>query len=134
MWGLFDPCGNGTYGGSGCTTSSTTQDPGSFGQLAECGTTACMSALSSATSELNMAVRYISTNAAQAQADLDAATIYSYETGTSSCSGVPCPTAQPQEFITVNMAEPPSPALLGMDLLGLAGLILIARRFGWLAR
>jgi hypothetical protein len=33
-----------------------------------------------------------------------------------------------QEFLKVTMAEPPSPALLGLDLLAVAGLILIARR------
>jgi|HubBroStandDraft_4_1064222.scaffolds.fasta_scaffold112716_2 hypothetical protein len=33
-----------------------------------------------------------------------------------------------QEFLSVSVAEPPSPALLGADLLALAGLILIARR------
>jgi hypothetical protein len=42
----------------------------------------------------------------------------------STCSG--CGT--PQEFITVSMAEPSSPGLLGLDLLGVAGLVLFARR------
>jgi hypothetical protein len=41
-------------------------------------------------------------------------------------SGVTC--NAPQEFITVTMAEPPSPALLGLDLLAVAGLIFIPRR------
>ena len=88
------------------------------------------------TPDLQSAVSYVlsSTNTVQVLADVDATTIYSYEPNTSSCNGVGCPTPTPQEFITVNMAEPPAPALLGMDLSGLAGLILIARRFGWLAR
>lgn len=33
-----------------------------------------------------------------------------------------------QEFLVVSMAEPYSPALLGLDLLGVAGLVLIARQ------
>jgi hypothetical protein len=40
----------------------------------------------------------------------------------------PIPVGASQEFLTVTLAEPPSPALLGTDLLALAGLILIARR------
>lgn len=40
----------------------------------------------------------------------------------------PNPSSASQEFIAVSLAEPPSAALLGADLLGLAGLIVIARR------
>jgi hypothetical protein len=54
-------------------------------------------------------------------------TIYSYDTG-ALCGGSPCATIPPQEFIAVNMAEPPSPALLAFDLLAVAGLMLLARR------
>jgi hypothetical protein len=121
LWGLFDPYGNGVSG-----------DPGAFGQLA--GYT---SDLNNATMDLYNAVSYAfnSVNAAQVQTDVNAITIYSYDASagipTGACGG-PCP--KPQEFITVNMAEPPAPALLGMDLLGLAGLMLIARHRGWLAR
>jgi hypothetical protein len=121
MWALFDPYGNGVSG-----------DPGAFGQLA--GYT---SNLTQATTDLYNAVSYASNsaNAAQVQADVNDTTIYSYDASagipTGACGG-PCP--KPQEFITVSMAEPSAPALLGMDLLGLAGLILIARRQGWLAR
>jgi hypothetical protein len=55
-------------------------------------------------------------------------TIYSYDTGAQGggCPGTGCP--QPQEFITVSMAEPPSSALLGFDLLAVGGLIFISRR------
>ena len=60
-------------------------------------------------------------------------TIYSYNGKGTWCGGGYCP-PPPQEFITVSVAEPPSPALLGVDLLGLAGLVLFARRRGWLAR
>jgi hypothetical protein len=34
----------------------------------------------------------------------------------------------PQEFVTVSMAEPSSPSLLGLDLLGVVGLVFFARR------
>jgi len=54
--------------------------------------------------------------------------IYSYVPGTpTSCDGGYCP-PPPQEFISVSVAEPPSPALLVADLLALAGLFFIARR------
>jgi len=60
-------------------------------------------------------------------------TIYSYDNGAHGACGSVC--SQPQEFITVTaVAEPPAPALLGVDLLSLAGLILLARRYGRLAR
>lgn len=54
--------------------------------------------------------------------------IYSYDAAAglpTGCGGT-CP-PPPQEFITV-MPEPSSPGLLGLDLLGVAGLILLARR------
>ena len=55
-------------------------------------------------------------------------TIYSYDPANgTSCGGGYCP-PPPQEFITVSMTEPPSPALLGLDLLGVAGLLLVVRR------
>jgi len=132
MWGLFDPCGSGTLGSTGCTTPGSPADPGAFGQLVGYTT-----ALNNAITDLNNAVSYASNsaNAALVQADVNATTIYSFDASagipTGACGG-PCP--KPQEFITVNMAEAPAPALLGMDLLGLAGLILIARRRGWMAR
>ncbi len=63
---------------------------------------------------------------------LDGATVtfYSYDqaAGAPSCNGGPCPSAPPQEFVTVSMAEPPSPAMLGFDLLAVGGLIFISRR------
>jgi hypothetical protein len=40
----------------------------------------------------------------------------------------PNPLSSAQEFVSVTVAEPPSPALFGLDLLGLAGLMLFARR------
>jgi len=42
------------------------------------------------------------------------------------CPSAPC--GGPQEFVRISMAEPPSPALLGLDLLAVAGLVLFARR------
>jgi hypothetical protein len=81
-----------------------------------------------ALNDLNGAVTYTfaSANAAQVQADVNATTIYSYDTGaTGNCPGT-C--TAPQEFLAVNMAEPSSPALLGFDLLAVAGLMLFVRR------
>jgi hypothetical protein len=40
----------------------------------------------------------------------------------------PNPKSASQEFVTVNVAEPPSLAVFGLDLLGLGGLMLFARR------
>jgi hypothetical protein len=48
--------------------------------------------------------------------------------GSPTCNGGPCPTAPPQEFVAVSMAEPWSPAVLGIDLLGVAALMLFVRR------
>jgi hypothetical protein len=83
----------------------------------------------SALSYLNAAVTFAfltPADAAEVQADVKATTIYSYDTGaTGSCNG-PC--TAPQEFLAVNRVEPASPALLGLDLLAVAGLILFARR------
>jgi hypothetical protein len=81
-----------------------------------------------ALSLLNAAVAYTfnSANAAEVQDIVKSTTVYSYDTGaTGSCNG-PC--TAPQEFIAVNMVEPASPALLGLDLLAVGGLILFARR------
>lgn len=57
-------------------------------------------------------------------------TIYSYDKGAMCGAQLnqPCANIPPQEFITVTMAEPPSPALLGFDLLAVGGLIFISRR------
>lgn len=60
-------------------------------------------------------------------------TIYSYDAaaGAPVCGAQlnqPCKTSPPQEFITVSMAEPPSPLLLGFDLLAVGGLVLAVRR------
>ena len=56
-------------------------------------------------------------------------TIYSYDTQLSNAHGACSPNCPPpQEFITVSMAEPSSPALLFFDLLGVAGLVFFVRR------
>jgi hypothetical protein len=77
---------------------------------------------------LNAAVVFAfnAADATQVQADVSATTIYSYDTGATGSCGGPC--TAPQEFIAVRMAEPASPALLGLDLLAVGGLILFARR------
>lgn len=60
-------------------------------------------------------------------------TIYSYDAaaGAPACGAKldqGCATSPPQEFISVSMAEPPSPLLLGFDLLAIGGLIFVTRR------
>lgn len=57
----------------------------------------------------------------------DTVTFYSYDAN-ATCGGSPCASSPPQEFITVSTPEPSSPALLGLDFLGLSGLVLFARR------
>lgn len=56
-------------------------------------------------------------------------TIYSYDSaaGVPTCPDDNCP-PPPQEFIRVSMAEPPYPAVLGLDLLAAVGLIVVFRR------
>jgi len=69
-------------------------------------------------------------------------TIYSYEDPkyggmTPKCGSnlnQTCSSLPPQEFITVSMAEPFSPALLSLDLLGVVGVVLFARRRSVLRR
>jgi len=115
LWGLFDPTG-------------TSADPGAFTQLANYGD---LGDLVNATNDLNIAVSFVTNpaNNSQVAADVSAVTIYSFDPVTApKCGSGPCPTAPPQEFITVNMVEPPSPALLGLDLLAVAGLIVFVRR------
>jgi len=63
--------------------------------------------------------------------DVSGVTFYSYDAtdnplGPVGCGGH-CP-PPPQEFVTVSMAEPSYPAILGLDLLAVAGLILFVRR------
>jgi hypothetical protein len=126
MWGLFYPTG-------------TASDPGAFTQLTSYGDT---TDLNNAIADLNSAVKYVETaaNSAQVQADVNAVTIYSYDPtlpanpNGPTCNGAPCPNSPPQEFITVNMVEPPSTALLGFDLLAVAGVILFVRRRSKLAQ
>lgn len=57
-------------------------------------------------------------------------TIYSYDTGAMCGAQLnqPCAHIPPQEFVSVSMAEPPSPTMLGFDLLAVGGLIFISRR------
>jgi len=113
MWALFDPAG-------------IPSDLGALAWLAAEGYPSGSSFYSAVTTDLDNAVTYASTDSAQVQADVKATTIYSYDTGATGGCGGPC--TAPQEFITVNMVEPPSPALLGLDLLAVAGLILFVRR------
>ena len=56
-------------------------------------------------------------------------TVYSPTSATPTCPGAPnCPSAPPQEFLTVSTPEPYAPALLGVYLSSLVGLIFLYRR------
>jgi hypothetical protein len=55
-------------------------------------------------------------------------TLYSWNSALGTPQGCPGICAQPQELLTVQMAEPPAPALLGADLLVIAGLFVLLRR------
>jgi hypothetical protein len=103
LWGLFDPSGA----------------SGAFTQLNNAGDT---TDLTKAEAYLNQAVSYVSNsaNAAQVQADVDAVTIYSYDPGANpngpSCSGGPCASSPPQEFIAVTAPEASTLVLLALGL------------------
>jgi hypothetical protein len=117
MWALFDP--NGTM-----------LDPGALAWLNSNGYPSTTSSFyQQVVTDLNAAVTEVKTspNSATVTADVNAVTIYSYDPakGVSNCGGCSGP---PQEFIAVNMAEPSSPALLGFDLLSVAGLVFLVRR------
>jgi hypothetical protein len=62
--------------------------------------------------------------------NISAVTIYTANPdGPGAVNQQTCPgCGTPQEFVTVSMPEPSSPLLLGLDLLGVAGLIIFARR------
>jgi len=121
MWALFDP---------GAALNDQT---GALGWLNSNGypSTTVGGFYQQVVTDLNNAASYAlkPANANPVQADVNAVTIYSYDSAagvpTGACGG-PCPA--PQEFLTVNMAEPPSSGLLALDLLGVAGLILFVRR------
>jgi hypothetical protein len=101
MWGLFDPAALTTIG---------SPDQGN------------------ATTDLKNAVLYVENNNL-GPSNYANVTIYSYDPASlPTCGGAACPTPRPQEFIVVSMAEPPSTALLGLDLLAVAGLMLFVRR------
>jgi hypothetical protein len=108
MWGLFEP---GTPGNP---------NSGAFPWLTEYAS----SYVSQAEQTLWNAAETIQTKGAAA---LNGATvtIYSYDT----CISGGCASTPPQEFITVsNMPEPSSLAILGADLLAVAGLVFFLRR------
>jgi hypothetical protein len=121
MWGLFDPTG-------------TSGDPGAFTWLSNANDT---TDLGNAETDLNNAVSYVvnSANASQVQADVNAVTIYTYDPSANpegpSCSGGPCASSPPQEFITVSTVTAPeasTPVLLAVDLLGFMALLRFLRK------
>lgn len=120
LWGLFDPYGNGVSG-----------DAGAFGQLSAYGDTSDKAA---AIADLNAAIGDLTTgiNGMSVATYLSNynVTIYSYDAaaGAPSCGGKPCPSAPPQEFITVSTPEASTPVLFAGDLLGLVGLMGFLRK------
>jgi hypothetical protein len=83
-------------------------------------------------SYLQTAVTEAESNNPSSYLNGDTVTFYSYDAPPNgmipTCGGSPCASLPPQEFITVSTPEPSSPALLGLDFLGLSGLVLFARR------
>jgi hypothetical protein len=115
MWALFDPSG-------------TVSDPGALAWLTSNGYPTNSAFYTQAMAYLTSAVTAVtSPHSATVTADINAVTIYSFDPA-KPCAA-PCSDADPpQEFISVNMAEPSSPALLGFDLIAVGGLIFIVRR------
>jgi hypothetical protein len=108
LWGVFDP----------------TLLPQNDAGLSSADLTAAKGFLSSA---LAVAARY-QTGAAYEQATGDIVEIYSATRGKKS-EILQTGKSRPQEFITVvSMDEPPSPAILGLDFLGLGILVVFFRR------
>ncbi len=122
MWALFQP------------NVFTDQNNGSGGSCTLPSGEGCLSATDFNTAKNDLSKAFDAVQAAglnpgnfDSLEGVSSVTIYSYDTG-ALCGGQPCATIPPQEFIAVNMAEPPSPALLAFDLLAVAGLMLLARR------
>jgi hypothetical protein len=111
LWGLFDPTVF-TYTGpaNSCEGCIGTTDLG----YAEADLQAAVAAVKPGT---------LTATNFDSVMGVNSVNIYTY----ASCPAGDCP-SQPQEFIAVSMPEPYSPTLLGLDLLGAAGLIFFVRR------
>jgi hypothetical protein len=120
MWALFDPAVF-LQNGPSCSL------PGGEGCLGSTDLAAAESDLVTAyqavTSQGLNAQNFVSNN----KLNISSVTIYTYDSqpGVAPCTGATCP---PQEFISVTMPEPSMASLLGVDLLGVLGLALFARR------
>lgn len=118
LWGLFYPTG-------------TSSDPGAFTALIDAGD---LTDLSNAETYLNNAVTYVlnPANSATVQADVDEATIYSYDPSANPdgpvCGNGPCASSPPQELITISAPEASTPVLLAVDILGFIALIGFLRK------
>jgi hypothetical protein len=124
LWELFDPIGTG-----GAFNSS---DPGVVPWLegtTSQQTTPYLSDLSAASQDIVNAMTTV-TSDGLTPASFPNVTIYSFDrsAGAPTCGGSPCPSAPPQEFITVSMAEPPSPAVFAVYVVVGGGLLLFWRR------
>lgn len=126
MWALFDPAVFIDQTNGSVSTPCTL--PNGEGCLDATDLSAAETDLSNALTAVNSL--HLTTANFDAIEGVDSVTIYTYDPngGAPSCGGSTCLTSPPQEFIAVTVAEPPSPALLGFDLLAVAGLFLIARR------
>jgi hypothetical protein len=123
MWGLFDPAIFTQQNGTTCSLQN------GEGCLSAGDYTNAMNDLTTAWSYVN-ANNLNPTNFLAAEG-LNSVTIYSYDVnaGAPTCSGGPCPSAPPQEFIAVSVPEPSLLANLAVDFAGLLGLFLVGRRF-----
>ena len=114
LWGLFDPTGS---------QVDSPNNLGAFTWLDYYGVSS--TEITSAETVLWDAAETILSPTGTAALDGATVTIYSYD----SCISGPCTSTRPQEFIVVsNMPEPPSVAMLGADLLAVAGLFFFFRR------
>ena len=122
MWGLFDPAIFTQQNGTTCSL------PGAEG---------CLSLVdyNAATTDLQNAWNYVSSHGLNTSnfvsaESLNSVTIYSYDAagGAPTCPGGPCPSAPPQEFISISVPEPSSPAHLAIYLAALLCLVIVARR------
>jgi hypothetical protein len=121
LWGLFYPTG-------------VPDNTGAFTWLANAGDT---TDLANAENYIDNAVNFVlnPSNSAQVQADVNSATIYSYDPAANPngpvCGSGACVTSPPQELITITpiaASEASTPILLAVDLLGFIALMGFLRK------
>lgn len=120
LWGLFDPSVLSDQNGVTCSLA------GGVGCLSLADYDAAVTDLQNAWSAVS-AEGLTTANFVGSVANVQSVTIYSYA-GNATCNGGPCPTAPPQEFISVTTPEASSPVLLAIDLLGFFALVGFLRK------